>query len=58
MDVSVLALRCCDKGNELVHYLIKLRVFGDSIDSCHGFAPFVHVAVMESRAMMLTLHLS
>ena len=41
--------------NELVHEGINLGVFGDGIDRRTGFEPFVHVAIVEGRAVVLTL---
>ena len=56
MDIAVVALAQSHLLNELVHQHIELGVFGHSIDGCTGFQPFVHVAVVERRTVVLTLH--
>ena len=53
VDITVGTLGKCYLLDKLVHESINLGVFGDGIDRSAGFEPFVHVAIVEGRAVML-----
>ena len=58
MDVAVGALRLLHKADETVHNDVELGVVRHGIDGGDGLQPFVHVAVMERRAVVLALCLA
>ena len=55
VDVAIGTLGQCHLLDELVHQGVQLRVLGDGIDCGAGLEPFVHVAVMEWRPVVLAL---
>ena len=56
MDVTVGALGQCHLLDELVHQGIEFRVFSDGIDRGTCFQPFIHIAVVEGRTVVLAFH--
>ena len=53
MDITVGTLGKGYLLDKLVHEGINLGVFGDGIDRSAGFEPFIHVAIVEGRTVML-----
>ena len=56
VDVAIGTLGQCHLLDELVHQGVQLRVLGDGIDCGAGLEPFVHVAVVEWRSVVLALN--
>ena len=56
MDISVSALCQCYLFDETVHQRIQLWILCDGIDCGTCFEPFVHVAVVEGRTVVLALN--
>ena len=58
MDIAIGALRFLDETDETVHDGVELSTVCHGIDRGNGFQPFVHVAVVEWRTVMLALRLA
>ena len=58
MDVAIFTLCLHDTRDERIHDFIQLGIFRDGVDGGYTLHPFVHIAIVERRSIVMSFALA